>query len=52
MKDTIIIDNFPKSYILQPECGIPILSWYGDPHDNAVMKLIPLLIQLSQVKDV
>ena len=52
MKDIIIIDNSPKSYILQPECGIPIISWYGNPHDNALADLIPLIIQLSQVKDV
>jgi len=52
MKDTIIIDNSPTSYMLQPECALPILSWYEDPRDNGLLELIPLLIQLSQVEDV
>jgi len=52
MKDTIIIDNSPTSYMLQPECGLPILSWYDDPQDRALYEMIPLLIELSKVHDV
>ena len=52
LKDSIIIDNSPTSYMLQPECALPILSWYDDPRDNALVDLIPLLIQLSKVEDV
>jgi RNA polymerase II subunit A small phosphatase-like protein len=52
LKDSIIIDNSPTSYMLQPECALPILSWYDDPRDNALLDLIPLLIQLSMVEDV
>ena len=52
LKDSIIIDNSPTSYMLQPECALPILSWYDDPRDNALIDLIPLLIQLSKVEDV
>lgn len=33
LKDSIIIDNSPTSYMLQPECALPILSWYDDPKD-------------------
>jgi len=47
MKDVIIIDNSPTSYMLQPECGLPILSWYEDMKDRALFDLIPLLVQLS-----
>lgn len=32
-KDIIIIDNSPTSYMLQPECALPILSWYSDMSD-------------------
>lgn len=52
LKDSIIIDNSPTSYMLQPECALPILSWYDDPRDNALVEMIPLLIQLSKVEDV
>lgn len=52
LRDSIIIDNSPTSYMLQPECALPILSWYDDPRDNALLDLIPLLIQLSKVDDV
>lgn len=44
LRDSIIIDNSPTSYMLQPECALPILSWYDDPRDNALLDLIPLLI--------
>ena len=52
MKDSIIIDNSPTSYMLQPECALPILSWYDDPKDRALYDLIPLLIELSKVEDI
>jgi TFIIF-interacting CTD phosphatase-like protein len=38
--------------MLQPECALPILSWYEDPKDRALFELIPLLIELSKVDDV
>jgi len=52
MKDSIIIDNSPTSYSMQPECALPILSWYDDPRDKALYDLIPLLILMSKVNDV
>ena len=52
LKDSIIIDNSPTSYMLQPECALPILSWYDDMKDRALFDLIPLLISLSKVDDV
>ena len=51
MKDTIIIDNSPTAYMLQPECGLPIVSWYDDPHDRALYDYIPLLIEMAKVND-
>jgi len=51
MKDAVIIDNSPTSYMLQPECGIPIVSWYDDMSDRALYDYIPFLIELSKVND-
>lgn len=51
MKDAIIIDNSPTSYMLQPECGMPILSWYDDMSDKVLYDYIPMLIELSKVND-
>ena len=52
IKNLIIIDNNPISYMLNKENGIPILSWYGEPKDNELIKLIPLLKYLAKVDDV
>ena len=52
MEDIIIIDNSPNSYQFQPENGLPILSWYDDPHDRELMRFIPGLKLLAQVDDV
>ncbi|KAL1970591.1 hypothetical protein VTN77DRAFT_4235 [Rasamsonia byssochlamydoides] len=54
LKDTIIIDNSPTSYIFHPQHAIPISSWFSDAHDNELLDLIPVLEDLagSQVQDV
>jgi carboxy-terminal domain RNA polymerase II polypeptide A small phosphatase len=52
MKDLIIIDNSPTSYMFQPENGMPILSWYDERADNKLIELIPVLKALSEVPDV
>lgn len=52
MKDVIIIDNSPTSYMLQPECGLPILTWYDDMSDRVLYEYMPLLVELSKIKDV
>lgn len=46
------MDNLPKSYVNQPENGIPIVSWYDDRSDKELDALFPLLITLSKVGDV
>jgi carboxy-terminal domain RNA polymerase II polypeptide A small phosphatase len=54
LKDTIIIDNSPTSYIFHPQHAVPISSWFSDAHDNELLDLIPVLEDLagSQVADV
>jgi len=34
---TIIVDNIPENFLLQPENGISIKSWYNDEADTALM---------------
>ena len=52
LKDMIIIDNNPVSYVLNQDNGIPILTWYEDLNDKELINLIPLLKYLSTVDDV
>ena len=52
MKDTILIDNSPTSYMLQPECGLPILSWYDDMSDRVLLEYIPMLNEMARVHDI
>ncbi|KAI9931658.1 hypothetical protein AWENTII_001711 [Aspergillus wentii] len=54
LRETIIIDNSPTSYIFHPQHAIPISSWFSDAHDNELLDLIPVLEDLAgdQVKDV
>lgn len=50
----IIVDNISENFLLQPENGISIKSWYDDPTDNALIQLAPLLLGIAkqQVTDV
>jgi len=52
LKDTIIIDNSPLSYLFNPENAVPIESWFDDPNDNHLIELLPYLDQLTKVDDV
>ncbi|XP_044508777.1 CTD nuclear envelope phosphatase 1 homolog [Mangifera indica] len=51
---TVIVDNNPFSFLLQPLNGIPCISFSaGQPHDTQLLSvLLPLLKQLSLQKDV
>jgi len=42
----------PQSFSLHPQNGIPIESWYENPQDEELFKMIPLLKSLSKVVDV
>ena len=43
MKNLIIVDNNPRSYILNKENGLPIKTWLDDVNDRELVKLIPYL---------
>lgn len=52
LKNVIIVDNTPASYMLQPENGIPIASWFDNLLDVELFQLTPVLELLSNVQDV
>ncbi|EGR32757.1 NLI interacting factor-like phosphatase family protein, putative [Ichthyophthirius multifiliis] len=54
LNKVIIIDNTVENFQLQPENGICIQSWYGDPQDRALLDLIPILkdVATKKVKNV
>eukprot|EP00922_Rhytidocystis_sp_ex-Travisia-forbesii_P066154 GHVS01098224.1.p2 GENE.GHVS01098224.1~~GHVS01098224.1.p2 ORF type:complete len:322 (-),score=56.93 GHVS01098224.1:1768-2733(-) len=52
LKDTVIIDNSPNSYGLQPDNAIPIKSWFDDMNDRELSDLIPILEALARVDDI
>mmetsp|Transcript_38576 Transcript_38576/g.121555 ORF Transcript_38576/g.121555 Transcript_38576/m.121555 type:complete len:339 (+) Transcript_38576:449-1465(+) len=43
---TIIVDNSPESYLMQPENAIPIKPFFGDTSDTALLELIPFLLDI------
>ena len=52
LKNIIIIDNNPASYIMNMDNGIPISTWYDNLEDDELIKLIPILKYLATVEDV
>lgn len=52
---TIIIDNSPESYLLQPENAIPIRPFFGDKGDRELLDILHFLngsVHLRQCVDV
>ena len=47
---TIIIDNISDNFILQPENGIFISTWYDDMADTFLEEISPLLIEVAEKK--
>jgi len=53
LKDCIIIDNSPLSYLFQPTNAIGCTSWFGDEEDTELRDLLPVLRgKLLKVDDV
>ena len=52
LKDVVIVDNSPMSYALNPENGLPILTWFEDKDDRELYNISSILEFLSFVPDV
>jgi Dullard-like phosphatase family protein len=47
-----IIDNSPVAYLFQQRNAIPITSWFDDPNDEELLRLIPVLEALAEADTV
>lgn len=52
LSSIFILDNSPSAYKLFPDNAIPIKSWFTDPHDTALLNLLPVLDALRFTSDV
>ena len=48
LSKTIIVDNNPLNFKLQPANGIYIKSWFGDQEDQALRRLLALLTHVAK----
>ena len=46
LSKTIIVDNIAQNFLLQPDNGVAIRTWFDDPTDTALTALAPLLINI------
>ena len=49
---SVLVDNSPHAFGYQVDNGIPIESWFDDPHDTELLKLEQFLETLHGVHDV
>lgn len=52
LKKVVIVDNSPLSYLLHPDNGIPISSWFDDKADNCLSEILTILQVLSNAEDI
>ncbi|KAG1678280.1 hypothetical protein FOA52_013901 [Chlamydomonas sp. UWO 241] len=52
LKDIVIIDNSPHSYVFQPENSMPVSTFIDDMEDRELLDLLPMLAQVEMVDDV
>lgn len=52
LERTILVDDAPTSFVLQPNNGVPVPPFFGDVQDRALPTLLPLLRTLHTSEDV
>jgi RNA polymerase II subunit A small phosphatase-like protein len=53
LKDSIIVDNSPPSYLFQPTNAVPIASWFDDQTDTQLLDFCPVIeTTLAEIDDV
>lgn len=52
LKDVIIIDNSPASYIFHPENAVPVSSWFDDMSDTELTDMLPILEKIAASNDI
>lgn len=50
LKTVIILDNMPENFTLQPDNGIYIKSWRGDQNDKCLAWLLPVFINIANMR--
>lgn len=52
LRQVVIVDNSPQSYIFHPDNAVPVTSWFDDPNDTELLDLIPFFEALNKVDNV
>ncbi|XP_077473207.1 carboxy-terminal domain RNA polymerase II polypeptide A small phosphatase 2-like [Stigmatopora argus] len=52
LRKTLILDNSPASYVFHPDNAVPVVSWFDDADDAELLRLLPVLEELSRAEDV
>jgi RNA polymerase II subunit A small phosphatase-like protein len=52
VKEVVILDNSPASYLFHPANAVPVSSWFNDLHDSELIDMIEFLEELATVNDV
>ena len=52
LRNTIIIDNSPIAYWLNPSNGLPIKGFYDDIEDKELLNMIPILEHIATVDNI
>ncbi|ESL05424.1 hypothetical protein TRSC58_06929 [Trypanosoma rangeli SC58] len=52
LNQMVIVDNSPVTYLFQQRNAIPIPSWFDDPNDTELRRLLPIIEALAKAENV